>query len=197
MSRFFLLIVIIKLISCQSLEKNPKPCSKTPVDLRFDLKNNSHFFDKGTYWVYEDIVSGKIDSLVVVESKFFDRVEDGCTSVLTIRSSKVKLFSSYNNGIVTWSYDHFNRDGPNGQFKIANVNQEEQIYYLWYSGKQTPSKKVFFFGQEYQMKYAYSLEQSIPEIWHAHNIGIVNKIIKDSSGIVEDWQLIRYKIVRN
>lgn len=139
-----IIFIVILFCSCQSLEKNPKPCSKTPVDQRFDLKDNSRFFDPGTYWVYQDTITGKLDSLYVVNSKFFDRQEDFCSSLISIRSTEIELFSTYLNSAVFWRFDYSVQAGPNNRLEITEGSNEAYKFYLFHPDHNVTFKKDTF-----------------------------------------------------
>jgi len=216
----YLLFVCICLTGCQKCKKKqPEPDSGFSSPVNTDLYAYA-YFKPGTYWVYQDSISGILDSVYITYAN------SG-----TYTNGDAEVAQGYYRGTFSWfkcdaisSYDHYKYQnwmdqsyevnggvprvfrekyimpgsgtnyGQTIHLGVAEIGKEFYVYpdKVVYE-KNYPSYKLFGFTQKWVNKHSIIDYEQDTYYYITKNIGIVRREQLDSN---RTWNLIRYNIVQ-
>ena len=206
-SKNYILISVILLISCMS-EPIVHPCSLTYFDRRFNLDYQCLYFNKNSYWIYEDTISKAIDSVYVLNSDYHDYLENSCQYKFHIRTSNMYLYSTfYKDTISLINYKPYFDLSPktdeiivndieNNTFKLQRIYQFD-----FYNPNIIDSMKIK--GKIYKnirMRSSNYPKDEVSKLnfdyYFSINVGYIRKTIADNTNnqTIRVWELLRHNI---
>jgi hypothetical protein len=207
MKRFFLFFLLIPfLFDCSCHRKDPV----YPTYYMDQEFKDYCVFPVGSYWVYEDSLSGSIDSVYLYRQ---DYVMDNTTNAVAFNFENFTryMFSSYYNDTLFGSggADHYpyNNSCSFSERYLSNyghinniffsnkdtgtIYQSNQNIYIQYTCFYDSLSFTAFFKK---VKVFKNLQQEAPDlpekIYHARNVGVIRRELFNG----QVWNLIRYHI---
>ena len=208
-SKNYILTSIILLISCMS-EPAEHPCSLTYFDRRFSLNYQCLYFNKNSYWIYEDTVSKAIDSVYVLNSDYRDYLENSysCQYKFHIRTSNMYLYSSfYKDTISLINYKpYFDLSPTTDEIVVNDIENNtfklQSIYeFDYYNPNIIDSMKIK--GKTYKnirMRSSNYPKDKVSNLnfdyYFSINVGYIRKTIADKTNNqnIRVWDLLRHNI---
>lgn len=207
----YILTSMILLMSCMS-KPIEHPCSLTYFDMRFNLNYQCLYFNKNSYWIYEDTISKAIDSVYVLNSDYSDYLENSytCQYQFHIRTSNMYLYSSfYKDTISLTDYKPYFDLSPitdeivvndieNNTFKLRDLYE---FSYYDIKTKIVDSTKIK--GKTYKdirMRSSVYKENEVSNLnfdyFFSMNVGYIRKRIvnKTNNQNIRVWDLLRHNI---
>lgn len=205
---FTLITLGLSLNACQSSgQEKEYPCGHSYSDERWAETNNFFYYNKGTYWIYKDSFSGRIDSQIVLDNEFHDFMEKGCQYDEHLRNGSMTIYSSLFDDLVYHKITStLSNEGASRFVKISNPNGKTVSAFTYSSNNARPSYMLFW-GKEININNRYFIcsgfggyyDKNYINAYWAYNIGLVSLIVYDTTAPlkpIEKWQLIREHILR-
>ena len=199
----FILTSMILLMSCMSKPVD-HPCPLTYFDRRFNLNYQCLYFNKNSYWIYEDTISKAIDSVYVLNSDYSDYLEKSydCSYEYHLRTSNMYLYSSfYKDTISLTKYKLYENpstdeivvnDIENNNFKLLRIYAFE-----YYDRKSYIVDSFKIKGKTYKdIRRRSSVSKYNFDYYFSMNVGYIRKKIVDTSTNknIRVWDLVRHNI---
>ena len=190
---------------------------------------NSELYDKyafksGTYWIYQDSLSSKVDSYVVVKAvlqntnqgNYTSDVYNITVSVIQIDTNNVKqykynwFFSVGVSGIGLWSnnytnsyesnleYDLFRYPPKIGPLFLVNVNDSMFVYNI-YNTYQINGMLFYNTTQinHYSSVFVGGVMNHNDWFYISDNVGLIKFVFNHPiDSIYQSWKILRYNIVK-
>jgi hypothetical protein len=197
----YILTSMILLMSCMS-KPVEHPCSLTYFDMRFNLNYQCLYFNKNSYWIYEDTISKTIDSVYVLNSDYKDFLADYCIHEYHLRTTNMYLYSSfYKDTISLINYRrHINLNPPTDEIVVNDIeNSNFKLYGIYVMDYYNPyivdSMKIK--GKTYKdIRMRSSVSKYNFDYYFSMNVGYIRKTIVDTANNqnIRVWDLLRHNI---
>ena len=201
----YILTSVILLISCMS-KPNEHPCNLTYFDRRFNIDYQCLYFNKNSYWIYEDTITKTIDSVYVLNSDYSDYMENSytCQYKFHIRTSNMYLYSSFYKDTISFlKYKPYFDLSPttdeivvndieNNTFKLRDLYE-----FSYYDIKTKIVDSMKIKGKTFKdIRRRSSVSKYNFDYYFSMNVGYIRKKIVDTSTNknIRVWDLVRHNI---
>ena len=161
-------------------------------------------FKSGSYWVYQDSITGIIDSQSVYYYTVQNNVVLGYTTgangdiYCPVSTDAFNMsIASFWNGVLHDSVFIGNQNGVSATEVLVNYYGTQPVYGFWIDGNGSQTAMLTSLtvsGTTYPTVYRdFSSYNSV--IYHVDNIGVVKWVFNDSISGQHTWNLLRYHVI--